>query len=270
MAEQFIGYRMRAKDRGRLLKTGQTTQYSSELDDGYYQKGLAKSYTVLDAGSNAGSTNIALPYLVSDTGSFTAATKTYADTGKCGVFKAAGGETIVISGAGVAGNNGVFTTDHADADHMVVTAGFANEADAPATTFKKREAVSNNVVIDNVTGLTWLRDPSLTHGLLGTGLLPWTGTDYDIFAFCAAANTASLGNCTDWRIPNLFELMSLTNPLTSALDATAFPNSISWTNIWSSTTYDDTDDAFPFCVVPYGLNTRSATNTAYSVMLVRG
>lgn len=44
--------------RGRLLKTGQTTQYSSELDDGYYEKGRAKSYTILTAGDYAGTTNI--------------------------------------------------------------------------------------------------------------------------------------------------------------------------------------------------------------------
>lgn len=41
-----------------LLKTGQTTQYSGELDDGYYQVGQAKSYTVLDAGQYSGTTNI--------------------------------------------------------------------------------------------------------------------------------------------------------------------------------------------------------------------
>ena len=40
--------------RGRLLKTGQTTQYSSELDDGYHEKGLAKNYQVLTTGQYSG------------------------------------------------------------------------------------------------------------------------------------------------------------------------------------------------------------------------
>lgn len=40
----------------KLLKTGQTTQYNSELDDGYYEKGVAKSYTVNTTGAQSGTT----------------------------------------------------------------------------------------------------------------------------------------------------------------------------------------------------------------------
>lgn len=40
--------------RGRLLKTSQTTQYASELDDGYYEKGLAKRYEILTTGQHSG------------------------------------------------------------------------------------------------------------------------------------------------------------------------------------------------------------------------
>jgi hypothetical protein len=45
-----------------LLKTGQTTSYGSGtgVDDGAYQKGVAKSYTILTAGQYAGTTNITL------------------------------------------------------------------------------------------------------------------------------------------------------------------------------------------------------------------
>lgn len=45
---------------GLLIKTGQTVQYDSKLDDGYYESGLAKSYTVLTAGQYSGTTNITL------------------------------------------------------------------------------------------------------------------------------------------------------------------------------------------------------------------
>ena len=38
----------------RMLATGQTTQYSSELDDGYHEKGLAKNYQVLTTGQYSG------------------------------------------------------------------------------------------------------------------------------------------------------------------------------------------------------------------------
>lgn len=39
---------------GKLLKTGQTTQYSSELDDGYYERGLTKRYLILTTGQHSG------------------------------------------------------------------------------------------------------------------------------------------------------------------------------------------------------------------------
>lgn len=45
---------------GDLLKTGQTTQYGGYEDDGYFEKGLSKRYTVLTAGDQAGTTSITL------------------------------------------------------------------------------------------------------------------------------------------------------------------------------------------------------------------
>ena len=222
--------------KGQLLKTGQTTQYSSEADDGLTQKGLAKSYTILTTGAYSGTSNIDLTHLASDTGAFTAADQTYTDAGKCSVFKAAGGETIVITGSAL--NNGTFTTASATANTVVVTLGFVNEADAPMTTFKKREAHSNNCVLDNNTGLMYSRYAAASMGTAGDGKMPWTGQTYDIFQYAAACNAASLGGYTDWRIPNDLELKCLCDmeQPTAAPDATAFP---SWpTSDWfrSSTT----------------------------------
>ena len=50
------------KDRilGGLLKTGQTIQYDGYEDDGYFEKGLSKRYTILTAGQYAGTTDIIL------------------------------------------------------------------------------------------------------------------------------------------------------------------------------------------------------------------
>jgi len=45
---------------GLLLATGQLTQYGGYLDDGYYEKGLSKLYTILTTGQYAGTTNITL------------------------------------------------------------------------------------------------------------------------------------------------------------------------------------------------------------------
>lgn len=194
---------------GMLLATGQVTQYSSELDDGFYKKGIVKAYTILTTGAQSGNVTIDLTHLLSDTGAFTAADKTYTDAGKCGVFKAEGGETIVITGS--ASNNGTFTTASATANTVVFVQTIVNEADAPMTTFKKREVISNgnNVVIDNNTGLMWARYQSTKMGIAGNGKMPWTGVPYDIFAYCAAANVAVLGGYTDWRVANIYELFSL-------------------------------------------------------------
>lgn len=190
-----------------LLKTGQTVQYDSELDDGYYEAGVAKSFTVNTAGAQSGTTNVDLTHLVSATGAFTSGDKTYTDAGKCGVFKAAGGETIIITGS--ASNNGTFTTASATANTVVFVEAITDEADAPSTTFKKREAISNNTVLDNETGLTWMRYQSVKMGVSGDGLMPYTGKDYDVYQWVAACNAASVGGLTDWRLANVNEVGSL-------------------------------------------------------------
>lgn len=43
-----------------LLKTGQTTQYSSEKDDGYYEKGLSRQYVILTTGQFSGAEDVVL------------------------------------------------------------------------------------------------------------------------------------------------------------------------------------------------------------------
>jgi len=262
----------------KLLATGQLTQYSSELDDGYYEKGIVKSYTVLTTGAQSGNATIQLIHLESDTGAFTAADQTYTDAGKCGVFKAAGGETIIITGSAL--NNGTFTSVSADANTLVVTAGFVNEADAPMTTFKKQEIISNgnNCVVDNNTGKMWARYQSTKMGAVGNGYMPWTGVPYDIFAFCAAANVAQLGGFTvaelaadPWRVANINELFSILDHEvpTGMPDSTAFP-SVTADHHFSSTTYaGDTSQAETINVYA-GTGYIKPKTSSYKVFLVRG
>ena len=45
-------------DEGKLLKTGQLTQYGGYNDDGFYEMGISKRYTVLTLGVYAGHTHI--------------------------------------------------------------------------------------------------------------------------------------------------------------------------------------------------------------------
>jgi hypothetical protein len=255
----------------KLLKTGQTTQYDSELDDGYYEVGVARSYTVNTTGAQSGTTNVDLTHLVSDTGAFTAANKTYTDAGKCGVFKAAGGETIVISGSG--NNNGVFTTASATADTVVFVEAITDEADAPLTTFKKREAISNNTVLDNNTGLTWLRYMPVLLGIAGDGKMPATGKVYDMYQYCAVANAASLGGHNDWRIPNINEVLSVVD-FSGQINTTAFPQGLTGV-IWTSTARANSPSAnlvvsFWYNYVAYLIISLYVKTSANYVWLVRG
>jgi hypothetical protein len=260
----------------RVLKTGQTTQYSSELDDGYYQTGITKDYTVLTAGQYSGTTNVDLIHYAAAL-SFDAASKEIRDAANgLALFKT--GDIIVVTGS--ASNDGTYTVATGNvAAKIVTTEALADEAAGGAVSIAKREAKSNNCVVDNNTGLMWMRDPSnypAKMGVASDGKMPWTGVAYDIFAYCAAVNTAAVGGYTDWRGPSRFDYMPLGDMPTSApaTSATAFPNTAAG-EIWTSTTLAAattyawaTDRAFWQQRSPLAIGTK--TETAMFVMLVRG
>ena len=106
----------------------------------------------------------------------------------------------------------------------------------------KTDAHSNNCVFDNNTGLMWSRTASASVGPASDGKLPWTttgagATAEGIFPYCAAANAAGLAGYSDWRIPNISEIESITlrEAGVTAPDTTAFP-SYPLVAMWSSTT----------------------------------
>lgn len=196
---------------GLVLATGQTTQYSSELDDGYYEKGLAKAYSVLTASQYAGTTNIDLAHYAGTAGqvAFVAATKKITDVGNgLAIFKT--GDTIICSGPAEANNIAVLTVATGNvAGEIVVTESLTNETPAGVVTIKKREAHSNACVLDMNSGLMWSRTVSDKMGSSSSGTMPWTGFLYDIFAYATAANTAGLAGYSDWQVPNINELLGL-------------------------------------------------------------
>jgi len=181
---------------GRLLKTGQTTQYSGELDDGYYERGLTKRYRIRTAGQYAGTTAIVV-----------------------------GGNT---------------------------------------------DTKSNNVVQDLVTGLMWSRYLSAGVGPGTDGNMVWTGAADDIFDYCAQANAVGLAGHSDWRVANLFELMSLCNfqPPTAVPDAVAFPG---WTTdpVWTATVTPNNVNQRKYLRFSNGASGDALTTTAYYCALVR-
>ena len=255
--------------RGLSLKTGQTTQYNSELDDGYYQKGLAKAYTIYTTGQYSGTTNVDLIHLTATDIAFVAATKKITQVAAgLAMFKT--GQTIVITGS--ASNNGVKTIATGNvAAEIVTTEALVDEGAGATVSIAKREAMSNNCVFDQVTGLMWSRYVPAVMGTAGDGTMPWTGQLYDIFQYCAAANIASLGGYTDWRIPNVADLLALLDFEKTTLqpDATAFPSGIGMS--WSSTTKKSlttrafatyNNDSYPLL--------EDAKTVAYNCLLVRG
>ena len=190
--------------RALLLKTGQTTSYGSGpgVDDGAYEIGVAKSYTVLTAGQYSGTTNV--------------------------------------------------------------------------TVNSKTDAKSNACVIDNNTGLMWSRTQSASVGPTSVGSLPWTttgsgGTAEGIFPYVAAANAAALAGYSDWRVPSVYELLSITDleAGTGVPDATAFPV---WGSVvvWTGTTQPNvTTNGFQVTFTSGACGGNAKTNN-FLCALVRG
>jgi len=259
----------------KLLKTGQTTQYNDELDDGYYEKGVAKSYTVNTTGDQSGTTNVDLAHYISVAGaiSFNNTTKKITDSGSgLAIFKT--GDIILTSSAN---NPGPFTVTTGNVAGEIVCSGatFTDETPAGAVTISKREAISNNTVLDNNTGLTWLRYPSLKMGAKSNGALIYRESLYDIWAYLAAANAASVGGYNDWRIPNVTELHTLAEyeyPQAYP-NSTAFPSfGVSLAGIWSSTVDVYNGSARHYFYNYYAGGFENAYNaiSTWFVLLVRG
>ena len=214
-----------------LLATGQTTQYSSEADDGDIEAGVTKAYTVLTTGAYTGTTNIDLQHYSGTDIAFvngTPDTITSTVLDFTTLFVAA--DVIVTSGAAQGANNAAHTIAAggvaANTLTLESTTTLVNEAAGPTIVIAKREAKSNNCVQDNNTGLMWSRYVSgADMGPASDGKMPWTGQLYDIFQYCAACNAANLGGYTDWRVANEFELVNLRNMevATAVPDTTAFP-----------------------------------------------
>lgn len=105
----------------------------------------------------------------------------------------------------------------------------------------------NGTITDNSTGLIWTADlnmisstyPSLDNdGTAGDGRVYWQTA----LNFAAQLNTDSYATRTDWRLPNIVELMSLMNYgtgiMSTWLATYGFTNAPSFNKLyWSSTTY---------------------------------
>ena len=262
---------------GLLLATGQITSYNSEADDGFYESGLQKSYTVLTTGAYSGTTNIDLTHYSGTDIAFvngTPDTITSTVLDFTTLFVAA--DVIVTSGAAQGANNAAHTIAGGGVAANTLTlesnTTLVNEAAGPTIVIAKREAKNNNCVLDDNTGLMWSRYVSgADMGPASDGKMPWTGQLYDIFQYCAACNAASLAGYTDWRVVNTYEMRSIYNLEV----ANAYPDNVAFAtwgtyDPWSSTTVPNVITAAFGHYSPAGRAFPVVKTENHEVCLIRG
>lgn len=174
-----IGITSRAGYGGRLLKTRQVTTYFCG-DDGDFEAGLPASYSVMTTGQFSGTTAIDTPHYAAAGISFVAPS-TINDAG-AGLVTFLATDTIRVRGSAL--NDGVYTIAVGGVAGSIVAneITIVNEGAGAYVTLCKRSTPSNNVVIDNITGLMWRRNTTGTVGALervgptSTGILNWYDT----------------------------------------------------------------------------------------------
>ena len=114
----------------------------------------------------------------------------------------------------------------------------------------------NGTVTDTKTGLMWQQGES--------SAMTWEAA----LSYCEGL---TLGNHSDWRLPNIKELESLTDDTrpSPAIDTTFFPNAKS-SAYWSSTTVADPTYIAWIVGFSYGYVNRSVKSDLRDVRCVRG
>jgi hypothetical protein len=133
-----------------------------------------------------------------------------------------------------------------------------------------RYAVAANgmTVLDQQTGLIWARCP---NGMNWDGAAcAGTATSYTWQEALTAADTSTLAGYTDWRLPNIKELISLVEPgcVDPALNTRIFPNTASW--FWSSSPYVGSAYSAWYVYFGYGDVYDDSRGSSLAVRLVRG
>ena len=129
-----------------------------------------------------------------------------------------------------------------------------------ATTFTVAHFTDNGdgTIKDNYTGLTWQKNSSATP-------MNWE-------AALAYAKTVTLAGKSDWRLPNIKELQSLNDVsrVKPSINKTYFPNVVSSSFYWSSTSQYKTPAVAWDFNTDYGVVTYDTKTVSKYVILVRG
>lgn len=133
---------------------------------------------------------------------------------------------------------------------------------------------TNEVVYDNITGRYYSREHSKSVGPLADGNLYWddtAGSNEDCWQFIDQANSASLAGFSDWRMPNLWEILAITNLENGIprIDSTAFPALSLSPGVWTSNTHQTNTNGYELFGDQRVFATDKTTITR-KVWLVRG
>lgn len=205
-------------DRYMLLRPGESTIWDGNwvmdyYSDGYWQKGISKSYTKLSTGQYSGTTPITVASATDDH------TNAVVLDNRTGLMWSAGKSSSV----GPTGNGLLYWDDHCDVLELssVPSTSFAyndliTQANTGHTGFVRYQSGSEQTLaIVNPSNRPFSTAAADTiTGSPSSGGSPSVSTYHtsskeDIWSYCKAANESSLSSHSDWRVPNIFELITL-------------------------------------------------------------
>ena len=222
------------------LKTGQETSYH-DGDDGDLEMGVARDYRILTTGQYSGTTNITING------------KTHALSNNCVRDNRTGlmwARYVPAADIGPAADGKLFWAQWTleDKEDISFTAGtkiinsVAGEFDTNALCVGRKFTVAGSANNDGEKTVAAITANNITVAETlvdeGAGASVTIATKDDlIWDMLAQANVNSLGGHSDWRVPNVFELISLWNAGTNSpcIDTTAFPSTPSEYH-WTSST----------------------------------
>jgi len=258
-----------------LLKTGQTTSYHAG-DDGDLELGIAHDYTVLTTGRYAGNTNVTIN------------SKTYAFPNACVQDNRTGkmwARTVPQSDIGPNANGRLFWEQYTldaetctcDAVGKTITADALTPFDTDALCAGRiftilGSATGNNgtfTVASISTTVITVDEAVIDEASIS---LNFATVDDLIWNLADEANANGLAGYSDWRIPNILELLSIVDAeeYNPAIDTLTFPSTPA-AFFWASTTLvrGATDSAIALYMQYPGTGSKLKVGGRYCVRLVR-
>ena len=239
LAKSWMKQRFNSLSQLNILKTGQTVSYATG-DDGDLELGMVKDYTVLSTGQYSGTSNIVI------NGKTHGLSNNCVKDNRTRLMWARYVPTADIGPATdgklfweqwtLAANSGTFTS----ADKKI-TAAAGTPFDILALCVGRKITLSGTASNNGVVTVAAITTTVITtdEALVNEGPVSTTFETLDDLIWDALdqANANSLGGYSDWRIPNVFELLSIVNygNYNPSIDVTVFPSTTA-SFYWTSST----------------------------------